>query len=90
MTTNETRRRVMLMAWGMFRADPVQTFAACLRGAWKLAKAPASRFAKRIAAARANGGRVECGSLVTVASYGFRSGTIGHRETGKTTSRMGC
>ena len=90
MPPTETRRHVMLMAWGMFRADPARTFADCLRGAWKLNKAPVSHFAKRIQAARANGGRVDSGSLVRVANYGFRSGSSGHRQTGITTSRLGC
>ncbi len=48
-TTNETRRRVMTMAWGLYReavaqGDRLYTFAKALAGAW--------RFIKRLAAAK--------------------------------------
>jgi hypothetical protein len=36
---NETRRQVMLIAWDLHRADAVQPFAECLRGAWKFMRA---------------------------------------------------
>ena len=48
-TMNETRRRVMTMAWGLYRdavaqGDRLYTFAMALAGAW--------RFIKRLAAAK--------------------------------------
>jgi len=90
MTANQTRRSVMLMAWGLFRADPARAFGDCLRGAWKLIKAPVSRYAKRIVAAHASGARVDCGSLVKAPLHGFASGSSGHRRSGIITSRMGA
>ena len=44
--TNQTRRAVMLTAWGFCHGEPARTFADCLRGAWKLTK----RLAKATAA----------------------------------------
>lgn len=44
-TTNETRREVMALAWGLFRADPVRTFADALAGAWRWVKGRAARIA---------------------------------------------
>ena len=57
-TTNQTRRDVMQLAWGLFRSalnstDP-RTFADALTGAWRWVK----NAAKRVAPAWAKGGQV--------------------------------
>jgi hypothetical protein len=39
---NQTRSRVMLIAWDARRLNPAQPFADCLRGAWKFMKALAA------------------------------------------------
>lgn len=48
-TTNETRRTVMSLAWGLFRAElngpAPRTFADALAGAWRFLKRQAERAA---------------------------------------------
>ena len=56
---NETRRSVMLMAWAAKRAEPVRTFASCLKGAWAYEKRAAAKARKLLARAKPiNGGRM--------------------------------
>lgn len=59
-TTNERRellRRVMNTAWGLFRADPVRTFADALAGAWRWVRKAADRAADAAAWSRQAAGR---------------------------------
>jgi hypothetical protein len=53
--TNETRRRIMSVAWDLFRTDRNRTFADALRGAWKFIRG----LTKAVAAfrSRARGAR---------------------------------
>ena len=45
-TANEIRREVMLMAWGLKRAELTRSFADCLRAAWKMSKQAAKDAAR--------------------------------------------
>lgn len=65
MTTNETRREIMALAWGLFRADPARTFADALAGAWRWIKGHAARVAANaVWLARAAGRTVAFGSML--------------------------
>lgn len=76
MTTNETRRIVMKLAWSLFReaakSGEARTFADALSGAW--------RFIKRLATTRkpawmkAKGGRVELRSPLPRSAVARRYG----------------
>ena len=44
--TNETRRRIMSLAWDLFRSDRDRTFADALRGAWKFIRGLAKTAAE--------------------------------------------
>jgi hypothetical protein len=48
-TTNQTRREIMKLAWGLFRAEAngpnPRTFADALAGAWRWIKGAAARLA---------------------------------------------
>ena len=57
-TATETRREVMVKAWGFKRGQPVRSFADCLRDAWRIVK-HAARMATRLAI----GGRVAVTTL---------------------------
>ena len=94
MTTNETRRDVMLFAWSAKRAEPVRTFADCLRGAWAMIKGLAKAAAKVRARARRNGGWVHFSprlarSPTSNSFQGVRYGRTLDREAGIMISRLG-
>jgi len=57
--TNETRRRIMLLAWDAKRSEPARTFADCLRGAWAFTRRMAKAAANFMGRARRHGGRVQ-------------------------------
>lgn len=94
MTTNETRRSVMNMAWGLFReavatGDRRYTFAQALAGAW--------RFMKRLAAmkplsSRARNGVVHFSSTIRspiIQRQGRRAFAGGRGSAVYLTARMG-
>jgi hypothetical protein len=68
MTTNETRRSVMQMAWSFLReariAGKGRSFGDCLRGAWRWIKDMAAYATKFMQRARRAGGRVQFTSLI--------------------------
>ena len=65
MTTNATRREIMVTAWGLFRADPALGFADALAGAWRWVRGRAARVADHAAwMARAAGRTVVFGSML--------------------------
>jgi len=70
---------LMLMAWSFRRAEPVRSFADCLRAAWRMAKQSAQEAARILAAAKAGGGQVRLSksliaSPIRQASAGQRYG----------------
>jgi len=61
----ETLRKIMVTAWGLFRADPARGFADALAGAWRWVKRAADRAAEAAAwMRRARGKNVRFGSMV--------------------------
>jgi hypothetical protein len=64
-TTNEIRREIMDLAWGLFRADRSRGFADALAGAWRWMKGRAARVAANaVWMARAAGRTVSFGSML--------------------------
>lgn len=59
--TNETRRRIMGLAWDFYRADTARTFADALRRAWRWTKGVAAA-GRRIVEAAKGGARVQLAS----------------------------
>ena len=57
MTANENRRRVMLLAWDLYR-DGGRTFADALRGSWKFIKGLPKAAAAFLSRARQSGGHL--------------------------------
>ena len=57
-TANETRRAVMVKAWGFKRGQQARPFGECLRDAWRMVK-----HAARMAVRPALGGRVAVTTL---------------------------
>ena len=74
--TNETRRSVMKVAWGLFReaakASEARTFADALSGAWRFVKRMAAM--KKPAWMKATGGRIELRSPIAPSAVGRRYG----------------
>ena len=61
MTLNETRRQVMVKAWGFKRGQQARAFADCLRDAWRMVK-----HAARLAVRPALGGSVAVTTIARV------------------------
>jgi hypothetical protein len=70
--TNETRRRVMNVAWSFRREEPTRSFADCLRGAWKWIKGMAKTAAHFMA--RVKRSRGGWGATVRSAAWDSTSG----------------
>lgn len=99
MTTNETRREVMTMAWSLYRAEAngpsPRTFADALAGAWRWVKRAAERAAEAAAwMGQARGKHVRFASMI---QSPIRRSLAGQRYAGATfassnyaTSRMGA
>jgi hypothetical protein len=92
--TNQTRREIMLTAWGFRRDDPSRPFADCLRGAWRFVRAIAKE-AKALVR-RARGGRRVAFSPSPISSP-IQRATSTNRHPGRadwhaarTTSRIGA